>query len=186
VHSDAAPAPADTAVTSSDGASDRFPLHPPASDGGLGCANVGCAAPPLCTIGCAAACGCCRCTPGERIGDLVCVDTGCYEPAPVRDAAPVDLVSVDFGHAGDSGNADTGTATDAGAGLCGDFGRACSTGEVCVQRWANTGITFFCGAIPASCDGQSLDCSCLELSICGIDFACNLLQDRSFACVSKG
>jgi hypothetical protein len=177
---DAGPAPADTAVPSHDGASERVPDVRPVGDAGFSCANVGCAAPPLCTIGCTAACGCCRCTPGERNGDLVCVDTGCYEPGPVRDAAPADLASVDLGHA----DADPGT--DGGARLCGDLGRPCAASEVCVQRWSSQGITFFCGAVPASCAGQSLDCSCLESLICGFDFACTGLQDGSFACVSKG
>jgi hypothetical protein len=49
------------------------------------CANVGCAAPPLCSAGCQATCGCCACTPGERSGDLLCTSGGCYAPAPAGD-----------------------------------------------------------------------------------------------------
>jgi hypothetical protein len=50
------------------------------------CANVGCGAPPLCSEGCRATCGCCSCTPGDRQGDLVCTN-GCYAPAPPVDAS---------------------------------------------------------------------------------------------------
>ncbi len=51
-------------------------------DAAPNCANVGCAAPPLCSAGCQATCGCCSCPPGQRSGDFVCTDQGCYEPAP--------------------------------------------------------------------------------------------------------
>ena len=50
------------------------------------CATVGCGPPPMCRTGCQAQCGCCTCTPGDRIGDLVCTSAGCYEPAPAFDA----------------------------------------------------------------------------------------------------
>jgi len=60
-------------------------------DGGLDCSNVGCGAPPLCSVGCRAACGCCPCADGARAGDLVCTG-GCYAPSPLD--ASVDL-SVD-------------------------------------------------------------------------------------------
>jgi len=54
-------------------------LTPP-PDAAPSCANVGCAAPPLCSTGCQATCGCCPCAPGQRNGDLVCTGAGCYEP----------------------------------------------------------------------------------------------------------
>src|SRR5688572_22439926 len=54
----------------------------PSPDAAPNCANVGCAAPPLCSTGCQAMCGCCSCAPGQRSGDLVCTAQGCYEPAP--------------------------------------------------------------------------------------------------------
>jgi hypothetical protein len=63
----------------------------PSADGatpdsvGPNCANAGCAAPPLCSVGCTATCGCCNCSPGQRSGDLVCTDQGCYAPAPASD-----------------------------------------------------------------------------------------------------
>jgi hypothetical protein len=62
-------------------------LGPQNGDSGMPamCANVGCAAPPLCSQGCQAPCGCCSCAPGERAGDLLCVG-GCYVPAPSEDA----------------------------------------------------------------------------------------------------
>ena len=56
-----------------------------AADDTISCANVGCSAPPLCSTGCQATCGCCTCTPGQRSGDLVCTSAGCYEPAPASD-----------------------------------------------------------------------------------------------------
>jgi hypothetical protein len=56
-----------------------------AADDAISCANVGCAAPPLCSAGCQATCGCCTCTPGQRNGELVCTSAGCYEPAPASD-----------------------------------------------------------------------------------------------------
>ena len=49
------------------------------------CAHAGCAAPPLCSVGCTATCGCCSCSPGERNGDLVCTSQGCFAPAPATD-----------------------------------------------------------------------------------------------------
>ena len=48
------------------------------------CQHTGCAAPPLCSTGCQAQCGCCTCTPGTRSGDLICTN-GCYDPAPASD-----------------------------------------------------------------------------------------------------
>jgi len=62
-------------------------VHRPVSprrdaDGGSDCTTAGCSAPPLCSEGCRAPCGCCSCSPGVRSGDLVCTDHGCYAPAP--------------------------------------------------------------------------------------------------------
>ena len=71
-------------------------------------------APPLCSAGCQATCGCCSCTPGERNGDLVCTSAGCYAPrsslmpepmpAPMRGAIvcslPFEVGSVRCGHPG--------------------------------------------------------------------------------------
>ncbi len=52
-----------------------------ASDGNTSvanCANVGCGAPPLCSLGCKERCGCCPCGSGSTMGnDLVCVG-GCF------------------------------------------------------------------------------------------------------------
>ena len=64
---------------------DNRPLDPKGDGSTTNCANVGCAAPPLCSAGCQATCGCCSCAPGERNGDLVCTSAGCYEPAPPSD-----------------------------------------------------------------------------------------------------
>ena len=47
------------------------------------CANAGCAAPPMCNVGCQATCGCCSCSPGQRSGDLLCTAEGCYVSAPL-------------------------------------------------------------------------------------------------------
>jgi hypothetical protein len=60
-----------------------------ADSGAVSCATVGCFAPPLCSLGCTATCGCCSCAEGERQGDLVC-HGGCYEPsdAGTSDASP--------------------------------------------------------------------------------------------------
>jgi len=49
------------------------------------CAGTGCGPPPMCGVGCQATCGCCPCRAGERAGDLVCTDYGCYAPAPPMD-----------------------------------------------------------------------------------------------------
>ena len=49
------------------------------------CAHTGCGAPPLCSVGCTATCGCCNCSPGERNGELVCTDQGCFAPVPATD-----------------------------------------------------------------------------------------------------
>jgi hypothetical protein len=68
-------------------ACDAKPLTTMTPDGSTTqCAAAGCAAPPLCSTGCQATCGCCPCAPGQRNGDLVCTDRGCYEPAPAADA----------------------------------------------------------------------------------------------------
>ena len=65
-------------------------------DGGMlppGCANVGCGAPPLCSVGCQERCGCCPCTESLVVGDpdagqLRC-SGGCWlpfiSPVPVPD-----------------------------------------------------------------------------------------------------
>ena len=74
-------------VALSGAACDRGTLSDPQQEDGGSmstCANVGCAAPPLCSVGCQATCGCCSCASGERVGDLLCVG-GCYQPAPVSD-----------------------------------------------------------------------------------------------------
>ena len=54
------------------------------------CAAVGCAAPPLCSEGCTAPCGCCPCLAGNRSGDLICTKSGCYTSAVVSDAGGID------------------------------------------------------------------------------------------------
>ncbi len=61
------------------------------------CANVGCAAPPLCSVGCTATCGCCSCSAGQRNGDLVCTDQGCFASLTVTDGGS-------DGGAADAGN----------------------------------------------------------------------------------
>jgi len=78
------------------------------------CANVGCAAPPLCSVGCQAGCGCCGCVPGTRDGDLVCTEQFCYAPAPASDAggdgdAPTGDAGRDGGDAGSIGGSDAGS-----------------------------------------------------------------------------
>lgn len=49
--------------------------------GGIDCSNVGCGAPPMCSEGCTAACGCCPCGEGEQQaaqgGYLLCTG-GCW------------------------------------------------------------------------------------------------------------
>lgn len=47
------------------------------------CSNVGCAAPPLCSIGCTAPCGCCPCSDGTQSGGLRC-QGGCYVPVDMK------------------------------------------------------------------------------------------------------
>jgi len=70
-------------------------------DGGTvppGCANVGCGAPPLCSVGCQERCGCCPCTESLVAGDpdagqLRC-SGGCWlpfiSPVPVPDGGAAD------------------------------------------------------------------------------------------------
>ncbi len=45
----------------------------------IDCSQVGCAAPPLCSTGCTAACGCCNCAAGTMSNGLRC-QNGCYVP----------------------------------------------------------------------------------------------------------
>jgi len=66
---------------------DHRSVGAPSPDSGLGCAAVGCGAPPLCSAGCQSACGCCLCTPGSRSGGLLCTNAGCYVPDEGKDAA---------------------------------------------------------------------------------------------------
>lgn len=47
------------------------------------CSKVGCAAPPLCSTGCTAACGCCSCAEGTVTDGLRC-QGGCYVAADMR------------------------------------------------------------------------------------------------------
>jgi hypothetical protein len=58
----------------------------------INCATVGCSAPPLCSVGCTATCGCCACGEGERKDDLVC-HGGCYAPAGDGGAASAAFTS---------------------------------------------------------------------------------------------
>jgi len=83
------------------GACENRPLDPsrdasttPDTSTPTNCANVGCGAPPLCSVGCQTTCGCCACAPGDRNGDLVCTSAGCYAPAPPLDAGPDGTASV--------------------------------------------------------------------------------------------
>jgi hypothetical protein len=49
--------------------------------GGIDCSQAGCAQPPLCSVGCQAACGCCSCAPGEIVvidGATYRCSGGCY------------------------------------------------------------------------------------------------------------
>lgn len=94
-----------------------------ATPGPTNCANVGCGAPPLCSEGCQAACGCCRCTAGERVGDLLCSDRGCYVPANAPDAGSdggtdggSDAATIIGTDADGGSDAATITGTDAGTG----------------------------------------------------------------------
>lgn len=57
--------------------------------GGIDCSNVGCGAPPVCTEGCGAPCGCCPCADGDTEvvnGTTYVCGGGCYAPV----APPVD------------------------------------------------------------------------------------------------
>lgn len=58
------------------------------------CATVGCSAPPLCSAGCTATCGCCACAEGEHSGDLVC-HGGCYVPTSTDGGAVTDARDAD-------------------------------------------------------------------------------------------
>lgn len=51
----------------------------PGSDAGIDCSTVGCGAPPLCSEGCTAPCGCCPCSDGSEMGTYVCTG-GCWAP----------------------------------------------------------------------------------------------------------
>ncbi len=47
---------------------------------GIDCSQVGCAAPPLCSVGCTEPCGCCPCSEGTVQSNLVCTN-GCWASA---------------------------------------------------------------------------------------------------------
>jgi hypothetical protein len=45
--------------------------------GGIDCSRAGCSAPPLCSVGCTAPCGCCPCSEGTVQNSLACTN-GCW------------------------------------------------------------------------------------------------------------
>ena len=47
--------------------------------GSVDCSTIGCAPPPMCSVGCTAVCGCCACGEGTTQGDLICTG-GCWRP----------------------------------------------------------------------------------------------------------
>ena len=55
----------------------------PPDQGTIDCSQAGCAAPPLCSTGCTAVCGCCPCIDGTIAGGLRCTG-GCYVPVDMR------------------------------------------------------------------------------------------------------
>lgn len=54
-------------------------VRPPDQGATVDCSNAGCAAPPLCSTGCTAVCGCCPCAEGTVQSGLRCTG-GCYVP----------------------------------------------------------------------------------------------------------
>ena len=78
-----------------DASTDAGPVAEP--DGSMedACAFVGCASPPLCSVGCQEPCGCCDCADGEREQrdgvDLRC-SNGCFEPVSDDPAASCDAL----------------------------------------------------------------------------------------------
>ena len=83
----------DSAQLSQDSLADRAPDAPAA----LGCADVGCSAPPLCALGCQATCGCCPCAEGDSSnlnGAAVRCTGGCYVPEADGGAACVNSAPI--------------------------------------------------------------------------------------------
>lgn len=189
---DAATHAPDVAAAVTDGASDDAQVsQPPPVDSGPNCANVGCAPPRICSEGCTAPCGCCLCTPGQTLGELVCNQKGCYGPPPAQDAAS-DLVAdvpdtgivdrpADVYHA-DAIPRDAGTDVP----LCGNLGHRCAANQLCLSTWNSPNISYSCVDIPSTCEGQELGCGCLEVT-CGFDFFCAYAPEgASYSCIFKG
>jgi hypothetical protein len=142
----------------SGGGGDR-PTNP---DGGASCANIGCGAPPLCSLGCQERCGCCPCTPGERNGNLVCTSAGCFAPTSAPDAgsdggwSPAPACALPF----DPGSCDgtiivwafvNGACVQEGYSGCAGNGNRFQTLEECLATCAGQPDPFGCPAdrVPA-------------------------------------
>ena len=136
------------------------------ADAGSNCATVGCSAPPLCSQGCTAPCGCCLCTPGERSGDLVCTDQGCYGPVAAAPDAGILVACSGEGDplCGQGSSCIGGCPLKGGGGLCSVAGR-----ETCG-----------CGIIDQPCTTPGLEC--LYPSCCDYQGLCLTPDERQTVC----
>ncbi len=82
------------------------------TSGGIDCSRVGCAAPPLCSVGCTEPCGCCPCSEGTVQDNLVCAN-GCWASAAGGNSGTGGTMTTG-GHSSVGGATLTGGTTAAG------------------------------------------------------------------------
>jgi hypothetical protein len=141
--------------------------------GGIDCALVGCAAPPLCSTGCTEVCGCCPCVEGTMENGLVCTG-GCWEDRGGETGGRPGTGGSSSGGGSSTGGAPTGGRTNAGGsaatggaavgganagGAGGGFacgGLRCIQGQYCLVRDG-----YSCEYMASCCVGGVVDCNCL-------------------------
>ena len=163
----------------------------PGGSGGIDCSMVGCAAPPLCSEGCRADCGCCPCADGEIRAidgvDYVCTG-GCWD-VPGRECYAPDGQAVPVGarvNVGDGCNTCT----------CGANGVLACTEMACVcdpvaeenQRDYVGSSPDVCAVIDFACSanttyfGNDCGCGCEQSPDCPEWFDCMPTVDGPDPC----
>ena len=131
---------------------------------GINCALVGCATPPLCSVGCTEICGCCACSEGAVQNGLVCTG-GCWAASGgsggVGGSSSIGGAT-SVGGSSAAGQSNMGGSTALGAGFtCGTD--SCNVGQsYCYHFSAGTGsaASVGCVQLPTAC-ANATDCSCV-------------------------
>ena len=164
---------------------------PAGGSGGIDCSLVGCAAPPLCSEGCQAECGCCPCGEGQINTvdgvDYVCTN-GCWD-VPGRECYAPDGRAVPVGssiHAGDGCN--TCTCRADGSLDCSQTECVCDPAAEENQREYVGTSPDMCAVIDFACPdnttyfGNDCGCGCEQSLDCPEWFDCMPTMDDPGPC----